>query len=696
MAYEVLARKWRPRNFSQLVGQEHVQRALINALDQDRVHHAFLFTGTRGVGKTTIARILSKSLNCLEGVSSQPCGECAACTAIDAGRYVDLLEIDAASRTGVDDIRELLDNVQYAPTQGRYKVYLIDEVHMLSNSAFNALLKTLEEPPPHVKFLLATTDPQKLPITILSRCIQFNLKRLTEDLIRNHLTYVLEQEEVAAEAGGVQLIAHGADGSMRDALSLLDQAIAYGAGQVTEAEVQAMLGTVSREHIQSLVEGLIALDSAALLAVAVKVAQQSVDFGNVLESLATALQRIAVVQQVPALADQFDYAAWAGYAEQLSPADVQLYYQIALTSRRDLSLAPDLRVGFEMALLRMVAFSQEAPAPGKSPAKRATQSSASADSVAVLRSDAQDTARDTAQAVPATTPVAHSVEPSESKPTASPAAANTEKEAVKEPAKHANAPAGMSSDMPPEMPPEMEAHFAMQDSAEPPPWSTEEQPTAASKVAPAEPRASTESSAAVVANVEPNVEPSPRPSAEPSVRLNAELSAEPTAEPKAELGAEPSTELSTRPEETSPPDATKSNKTAIPLNQDVDWSQLVGEINVRGMVKQLAMNCALKLIDDAGWVLQVSADAKHMNNDSLQTRLQDAISDYFGQPVRLTFEMGTGVADTPAQRHKQAVLERQQRAEESIARDPNIQALQTRFNATIVQGSVKPLEQEGS
>ena len=357
MSYQVLARKWRPRNFAEMVGQEHVLRALINALDHDRLHHAFLFTGTRGVGKTTIARILAKSLNCETGMTSRPCGQCSACQEIDAGRFVDLIEVDAASRTGVDDTRELLDNVQYAPSRGRYKVYLIDEVHMLSKSAFNALLKTLEEPPPHVKFLLATTDPQKIPVTVLSRCLQFNLKRLPESLISGRITHILDAEQIGYEMPAVALLAHAADGSLRDALSLLDQSIAFGGGEVKDADVRSMLGTIERTHVKALLESLASRNGTAALAAVAQLDERAPDYQLVLDDLASALQRIAIAQAVPQAAAEFDEAeTLTALAKRLDPADVQLYYQIALMGKRDLGLAPSPRAGFEMTLLRMLAF----------------------------------------------------------------------------------------------------------------------------------------------------------------------------------------------------------------------------------------------------------------------------------------------------------------------------------------------------
>lgn len=358
MSYQVLARKWRPRNFAEMVGQEHVVRALSNALDNDRLHHAYLFTGTRGVGKTTLARILSKSLNCETGVTATPCGTCSVCREIDEGRFVDLLEVDAASKTGVDDTRELLDNVPYAPVRGRYKVYLIDEVHMFSGHSFNALLKTLEEPPPHVKFLLATTDPQKVPVTVLSRCLQFNLKRLPVEQIEGQFRHILDAETIAYEAAALGVLARAADGSMRDGLSLLDQAIAFGGGEVKADEVRAMLGVVAGERLPDMLDAVARGDGAALMADVDAVAEHAPDFAGLLREFVTLLHRIAMLQQVPGAAQSSwgDVERLGALAGTLPPEDVQLYYQIALNGQRDLPLAPDMRSGFEMVLLRMLAF----------------------------------------------------------------------------------------------------------------------------------------------------------------------------------------------------------------------------------------------------------------------------------------------------------------------------------------------------
>ena len=399
MSYLVLARKWRPRRFQELVGQEHVVRALSNGIETGRLHHAFLFTGTRGVGKTTIARILAKSLNCETGITASPCGQCAACLDIDAGRFVDLIEIDAASRTKVDDTREILDNVVYAPARGRYKVYLIDEVHMLSTSSFNALLKTLEELPPHVKFLLATTDPQKLPATVLSRCLQFNLKRLDRRQIQGQMQHILTAEQVSFEDSGLAALARAADGSMRDGLSLLDQALAFGGGQVREADVLAMLGSINRDALSRLVRSLVDGDRGALDQQFAEMYALSVDYASLLLELMNVWHDIALRQVLGqgAESEWVDEALLAHAASALSAEEVQLYYQLCLMARRDLDLAPDQRTGFEMAMLRLLAFQPQgstAPkaGPGGLPAARplpgAAPARSTAPSAAPVRSEA--------------------------------------------------------------------------------------------------------------------------------------------------------------------------------------------------------------------------------------------------------------------------------------------------------------------
>jgi DNA polymerase-3 subunit gamma/tau len=387
MSYTVLARKWRPHGFQELVGQEHVVRALSNALSQQRLHHAYLFTGTRGVGKTTLARILAKCLNCNEGITAAPCGRCDACQEIDQGRFMDLIEVDAASRTKVDDTRSLLDNAQYAPGKGRFKIYLIDEVHMLSTHSFNALLKTLEEPPEHVKFLLATTDPQKLPVTVLSRCLQFNLHRLAADRIAAHLAHILESEGIASDPPALRALARAADGSVRDALSLLDQAIAYAGGRLTTAEVDAMLGTVNRLQVDGLLAALAAGDAEAVWQVLTAWRQRSPDYSGLLDALALRLQAIAFQQTFGRLTED-EEPIEASLLDALSPTTVQVYYQICLLGKRDLSLAPDPASGFEMVVLRLHAFRPQSPEATESRAAPAVVSAGPAPATGKRRATA--------------------------------------------------------------------------------------------------------------------------------------------------------------------------------------------------------------------------------------------------------------------------------------------------------------------
>jgi len=409
MSYQVLARKWRPKRFSELAGQEHVVQALTNAIERGRLHHAYLLTGTRGVGKTTIARILAKSLNCVNGVTASPCGVCPACVDIDAGRFVDLLELDAASNTGIDNMREILDNARYAPTVGRYKVYLIDEVHMLSKAAFNSMLKTLEEPPEHVKFVLATTDPQKIPVTVLSRCLQFNLKALPRQTIAARLGEILRAEDIAFDDAALLLIAHAARGSMRDALSLLDQAIAYGAGEVCAEVVRTMLGTVETEYIYRMTDALVAADGPALLAEARALTERSLSLPSALDELAALFHRIAIAQTVPETVDALaDADRVASYAKAFSAESVQLAYQICVQGRADLALAPDEPTGFAMTLLRLLAFepatsleASGAARPGTGPSVRAVRQNAAPSESTSARTESRASSASKSESPPA-------------------------------------------------------------------------------------------------------------------------------------------------------------------------------------------------------------------------------------------------------------------------------------------------------
>lgn len=551
MSYQVLARKWRPGNFTEMVGQEHILRALINALDEDRLHHAYLFTGTRGVGKTTIARIFAKSLNCETGITSKPCGECGACKDIADGRFIDLIEVDAASRTKVEDTRELLDNVQYAPTHGRFKVYLIDEVHMLSGHSFNALLKTLEEPPPHVKFLLATTDPQKLPVTILSRCLQFNLKRMPIPLIDGHLKHILQQEQVEFDDQSIRLLAHGADGSMRDALSLLDQAIAFGGGKLEQTEVQAMLGTVSRDRVMHILKALVANDASVMMKHVDDLSDLSPDYASVLAELLAMLHQMALAQKVPDAVDEnlVDREALQQLATQLTSEDIQLYYQVGLIGRRDLPLAPDPRAGLEMALLRMLAFKPSLEGRENRPS--------------VVNSQA----------------------------TNSPAAAVTNAAPVK----------------------------AVQ--------------AATNSVAAASPAVS-------VAASTPAVE-------------------------------EP----------------------AAVIQFDGNWAGLVEALNLRGMVKQLAVNCTLQEKSSSEVKLVLNKENQQLLNPAMQKKLEEALCTSLQQKLKLHIELGNQQVESPAKTTARNTAERQQMAEDSIQQDPMVQALKENFNAEVVPNSVKPVNE---
>ena len=408
MSYQVLARKWRPRNFSSLVGQEHVVRALTHALEQQRLHHAYLFTGTRGVGKTTLARILAKALNCETGITSTPCGVCSACTEIDGGRFVDLIEIDAATNTGIDNMRELQDNAVYAPTRGRFKVFVIDEVHMLSKQAFNSMLKTFEEPPEHIKFILATTDPQKIPVTVLSRCLQFNLKQMPREAIYDHLGYILREEGNAGEPAALRLIASAAQGSMRDALSLLDQAIAYAGGKVSEDAVRAMLGAIDQDYLFKLLDGLAQQDIRAMLAVAGEMESRSLSFDSALQDLATLLHQIALAQSAPEALGQDvpGRERILALAQQFDAEELQLHYQIALYGRRDLPLAPDEYAGFSMSLMRMLAFrpAESGAIAASLPAKKSPETPIARGTGAAATVPAGRGARSTAAAPAATGP----------------------------------------------------------------------------------------------------------------------------------------------------------------------------------------------------------------------------------------------------------------------------------------------------
>ncbi len=567
MSYQVLARKWRPHNFAEVIGQAHVLKALINALDTGRLHHAYLFTGTRGVGKTTLARVLAKALNCEVGVSSTPCGTCGACTAIDQGRFIDLIEVDAASRTKVDETRELLDNVQYAPTHARYKVYLIDEVHMFSNHSFNALLKTLEEPPAHVKFLLATTDPKKLPVTILSRCLQFNLTRMPSSLLAQHLATVLRAEGISFEDSALSLIAQSAGGSVRDALSLLDQAIAHGAGKIETNEVVMMLGTVDQDRVVKILTMIAQGDAHAVIAAARDLATYVPDYAQVLAEMASLLRRVAVVQVLGAAAGDLEGdKRVAALAERVPADEVQLLYQIALTGRRDLAMSPDAEAAFEMTLLRMLAFRPADGTGGAGP-----------------------------RAAPApSSPLPAASESQPSKPAVAPLA---------EPAPIAQVAPAMTS-------------AASSGVIEPP-------PAAVLTVV--------EKAALVVAQVSP-----------------------------------------------------------LPSPGQFDWAQVVDELVVVGLARELARNSAVTSFDGRRVDLVIAPQFEKLAARRHVETLQAALTEKFASPMVVNVSVGNDAQlSTPSQQQIAADAERQRRAEADIDADPNVQALRDTFGATIEDVTVR-------
>lgn len=628
MTYTVLARKWRPRRFEELVGQPHVVRALVNSLAENRLHHAYLFSGTRGVGKTTIARVLAKALNCETGIVAEPCGACATCVAIDEGRFVDLIEVDAASRTKIDETRELLDNVQYAPTRGRFKVYLIDEVHQLSAHSFNALLKTLEEPPPHVKFLLATTDPQKLPITVLSRCLQFNLKKLTVAQIQGQLERICAAEGIAAEPEGLKAIARAAEGSLRDSLSLLDQAIAFGDGKIEAAAVAAMLGTIDRRHVLRMLDALAAADGAALLGEVDRLDELAADYAAVLDGLLAALQHVAVEQLVPGRLAEEELEGLGPLAARLSPEDVQLYYQIAVQGRRDLAVARDPRVGFEMTLLRMLAFRPVAAdePPGERPRAggKTTRGAAEASSAGPA-ADAGPSAEPprAVRSVPETAPAGAA-------PSANEGAAR---------------PSGLA--------------------------------IAALSPAPA-------ASAGATPLARPISNAGAPPGAQPAPVQAATSTGELAAPAAASTGAPPLTTpvqaIELRGPDSAGQDAPSSG---------VDWHALLRSLDLRGPARQLADNCALGSAAGGTWQLVLAGDKSHLNTPQVRARLEAALSEQQRRPIRLAVSPGRPSAPTPADARKASENERIRAAREAIENDPNVKAVQAAFDAVVEPDSIR-------
>ncbi|MDI5996176.1 DNA polymerase III subunit gamma/tau [Pseudomonas sp. MDMC216] len=692
MSYQVLARKWRPRSFREMVGQTHVLKALINALDSQRLHHAYLFTGTRGVGKTTIARIIAKCLNCETGISSTPCGTCSVCREIDEGRFVDLIEVDAASRTKVEDTRELLDNVQYSPSRGRFKVYLIDEVHMLSTSSFNALLKTLEEPPPHVKFLLATTDPQKLPVTVLSRCLQFSLKNMPPERVVEHLTHVLTAENVPFEDDALWLLGRAADGSMRDAMSLTDQAIAFGEGKVLAADVRAMLGTLDHGQVYGVLHALIEGDARALIEAVRHLAEQGPDWNGVLSEMLNVLHRVAIAQALPEAVDngQGDRERVLQLAQALPAEDVQFYYQMGLIGRRDLPLAPEPRGGFEMVLLRMLAFrpagADDAP---KVTLKPLGISQATADSQ-------QNPVAGTAMPAPVVSapviaPVAQApvvtapVEPSPVVP------APSVTPVVSEPVQPVEVPVAPAANLPVEPEPEPEPAAPVVDV----PWATAKaaEPVAepVKPVAPAEPEVKTaEPVVSQVASVEV---PAPSEVAPPVADADGGEDEPPLGDyDYVEMDAE-TLDYDFGQAETAAPVVEEPLPAAKPATGlAAEWLSLFPQLGLGGMTGSIAANCTLIEANGDDWLLHLDPAHSALFNPTQQRRLNDALNQQQGRSIKLRIELCKPEQETPAQAAARRRADRQRSAEASIHGDPLVQQMIQQFAAKVRDDSIEPID----
>jgi DNA polymerase-3 subunit gamma/tau len=662
MSYQVLARKWRPRTFAEMAGQEHVLQALINALDNDRLHHAYLFTGTRGVGKTTIARILAKCLNCEEGVSSTPCGKCSACTEIADGRFIDLIEVDAASRTKVEDTRELLDNVQYMPSHGRFKVYLIDEVHMLSGHSFNALLKTLEEPPAHVKFLLATTDPQKLPVTILSRCLQFNLKNLSPERIVEHLKFVLGEEKVPCEEAALWALARAADGSMRDALSLTDQAIAHGGGKLSETELSTMLGSIDRSWIIAICQALAERDSAQVLAQVALLAEHAPDFAGALSEMLSVWHRVAITQVVPEAADNSlgDQQVIMALATSLGREEVQLYYQICLLGKRDLPLAADPRSGFEMVMLRLLAF-QPAPEMAMTPApKQDTQESNASASLSprLANGPAASGEPDLASA----REVVESVKKPEALDVTGQALAPPACGPVVDPASESNESQEQHSDV------EAASDVAPQNET----VAIQQKPL---QVPREQERTKNPASDFTMSIVESVSEPAPKPMAPPLVAPLSHTTVDNQQPVLAPVGDYPIDNL------------------------DNDrWLVLCNALPVSGLLATVAANSVLEenaiLAENKGQRLVFRLEKGHdaVYDPAYQQRLADVLSEHFNQAVQVEIVIGEVSLETPYLYRLRKRAERQALAVQTLRDDPVAKALEKRFGATLDEASVVPID----
>jgi DNA polymerase-3 subunit gamma/tau len=705
MSYQVLARKWRPRSFREMVGQTHVLKALINALDSQRLHHAYLFTGTRGVGKTTIARIIAKCLNCETGITSSPCGECSVCREIDEGRFVDLIEIDAASRTKVEDTRELLDNVQYAPSRGRFKVYLIDEVHMLSSHSFNALLKTLEEPPPYVKFILATTDPQKLPATILSRCLQFSLKNMTPERVVEHLTHVLGAENIPFEDDALWLLGRAADGSMRDAMSLTDQAIAFGEGKVLATDVRAMLGTLDHGQVYDVLTALIDGDARSLLEAVRHLAEQGPDWSGVLSEILNVLHRVAIAQALPEGVDNGhgDRDRVLALAQALPAEDVQFYYQMGLIGRRDLPLAPDPRGGFEMVLLRMLAFrpadSENAP---RQPLKSVGINPATVDS--------HTTVAGAAPVAPTPAPTQAAVAPAPVIATPAPvvpvapayAPAPAVAEEVDLPWNELKAVQPVSA-----AEPEPVAAPVVEDIPEPVLDTVAEQPEltpmptpAPASPVPDAPEVESQEQVQAAADVVTQAMLEHVPDAAPYVPAPMERDDERPPdddyyEPDIDIDPASFAYLDDLAHEAveaveKEPELLPAAKPATGLA--ADWLDLFPKLPISGMTGSIAANCTLIAVDGDNWLLHLDPAHSALFNSTQQRRLNDALNQYHERTINLSIELIKPEQETPAQAAARRRADRQRQAEASIQSDPFIQQMLQQFGAIIREDTIAPVD----
>ena len=659
MSYQVLARKWRPRSFAELVGQSHVLKALVNALDQNRLHHAYLFTGTRGVGKTTIARIFAKCLNCEQGVSSTPCGQCSACLEIDEGRFVDLIEVDAASRTKVEDTRELLENVQYAPTRGRYKVYLIDEVHMLSTHSFNALLKTLEEPPPHVKFLLATTDPQKLPVTILSRCLQFGLQNMTAEHIVGHLEFILQQEHISYEGTALWQLGRAADGSMRDALSLTDQVIAFGDGQVRAEDVSTMLGTIDQNQVIKVIGALATANASQILTTIAMLAEHAPDYMHVLNDLLSLLHRIAIAQAVPNAVDNSrgDKELILRLAATMTAEDVQLYYQIGVAGKKDLPLAPEPRTGFEMVLLRMLAFR-----PDGAPVQPISLLINELDeSISVLTSsDAELTLEAEIDASVEAASIALQSEPA------------IEPIAIE----HATG----------EQVTVEQSSTVIDD--DPPPWDDDD----VLLMLPDDDEVVTES--AIEADESTLIASELSGDEKKNPTITTTESCDEIAHPVAAIiPNELAQSIDNTTVDTVDSASAADSMEPIALTQlnSNSWITLYRQLGVSGVTGSIGAHCEFVQQQGDHITLRLNEQRSTLYNDIHRQRVEAKLAHYFNQSIVLTIEIGMVQHETPAQWKDRKIAERLAQAKQSIYYDAGLQQLITHFSATVLDDSIQPI-----